>query len=173
MPLLLNADITHSNTLYNKGLNTRTSRDNADKRKLLARETVKSISSRGVVRASYFGVYLNIFFIIGPMRGLGCGPAAASLLGLRVRIPPGSRMSLACECCVIRYRSLRRPDLSSRRVRTSVAGLKVIDEPRARGQGPLGLSSHDKNVFHYTMKFVSQIAFNSRLNKFLKVITEV
>ena len=49
----------------------------------------------------------------------------------------------------------------------------MIDEHHKRGQDPLGLSSHDKNVFHYTMKFLSQIALNSRLNKFLKVITEV
>ena len=33
--------------------------------------------------------------------------AAARLLGLRVRIPPGRRMSISCECCVLPGRGLR------------------------------------------------------------------
>ena len=28
--------------------------------------------------------------------------AAARLLGLRVRIPPGAWMSVSCECCVVK-----------------------------------------------------------------------
>ena len=32
--------------------------------------------------------------------------AAARLLGLRVRIPPGARMSVSCECCVLSCRGL-------------------------------------------------------------------
>ena len=34
-------------------------------------------------------------------RGLRRGCAAARLLGLRVRIPPGAWMSVPCECCVL------------------------------------------------------------------------
>jgi hypothetical protein len=34
------------------------------------------------------------------------GSATACLLGLRVRIPPGEWMSLACECCVLSDRGL-------------------------------------------------------------------
>jgi len=37
-------------------------------------------------------------------RGPRCGSAAARLLGLRVRIPPGARMSVTCECCVLSRR---------------------------------------------------------------------
>jgi len=33
-------------------------------------------------------------------RGLMGGSAAARLLGLRVRIPPGAWISVCCECCV-------------------------------------------------------------------------
>jgi hypothetical protein len=39
-------------------------------------------------------------------RGLRRGSAAARLLGLRVRIPPGARMSVCCECCVLSGRGL-------------------------------------------------------------------
>jgi hypothetical protein len=39
-------------------------------------------------------------------RGLRRGSAAASLLGLRVRIPPGAWMSVFCECCVLWSRGL-------------------------------------------------------------------
>jgi len=35
----------------------------------------------------------------GP-RGLRHGSAAARLLRLRVRLPPGAWMSVSCECCV-------------------------------------------------------------------------
>jgi len=34
------------------------------------------------------------------------GCAAARLLGLRVRIPPGARMSVSCDCCVLSGRGL-------------------------------------------------------------------
>jgi hypothetical protein len=34
-------------------------------------------------------------------RDLKRGSAAARLLGLWVRIPPGARMSVSCECCVL------------------------------------------------------------------------
>ena len=36
--------------------------------------------------------------------GLRRGSTAARLLGLRVRIPPGTRISVACECCVLSSR---------------------------------------------------------------------
>jgi hypothetical protein len=50
-----------------------------------------------------------------------CG---ASLLGLRFRIPPGARMSVYCGVlCVVRQRSLRRGDNSSRGVPPSVVCL--------------------------------------------------
>jgi hypothetical protein len=39
-------------------------------------------------------------------RGLRCGFAAALLLGLRVQIPPGTWMSLSCECSVLSGRGL-------------------------------------------------------------------
>jgi hypothetical protein len=39
-------------------------------------------------------------------RGLRRGPAVARLLGLRVRIPPGSWMSVSCGCCVLSGRGL-------------------------------------------------------------------
>jgi len=39
-------------------------------------------------------------------RGLRCGSAAARLLGLRIRIPLGARMSLTCECYVLSRRGL-------------------------------------------------------------------
>jgi len=39
-------------------------------------------------------------------RGLRRGSAAACLLGLWVRIPPESWMSVSCECCVLSGRSL-------------------------------------------------------------------
>ena len=37
---------------------------------------------------------------------LRCGPQAARLLGLRVRIPAGEWMSVSCECCILSGRGL-------------------------------------------------------------------
>jgi hypothetical protein len=39
-------------------------------------------------------------------RGLRRGSAAFRLVGLRVRIPPGARMCVCCECCVLSGRGL-------------------------------------------------------------------
>jgi len=39
-------------------------------------------------------------------RGLRRRSVAVRLLGLRVRIPPGARMSVCCECCVLSGRVL-------------------------------------------------------------------
>jgi hypothetical protein len=52
-------------------------------------------------------------------RGLRRGSAAARLLGLWFRIPPGAWMSVSCECCVLSGRGLcdgliTRPDESYR-----------------------------------------------------------
>jgi hypothetical protein len=50
-------------------------------------------------------------------RGLRCGPAAARLLGLPVRIPSEAWMFVSCECCELcRQKPLRRADHSSRGV---------------------------------------------------------
>jgi hypothetical protein len=69
-------------------------------------------------------------------RGLWRGCAAVCLLGLWVRIPPEAWMSVSLwELCVVRYRSLRRADHSSRGVLLSVVCLSVIVKPRQRG-GP-------------------------------------
>ena len=39
-------------------------------------------------------------------RGLRRGSTAAGLLGLRARMPPGARMFVSCECCVLSGRGL-------------------------------------------------------------------
>jgi hypothetical protein len=77
-------------------------------------------------------------------RGLRRGSTAARLLGLRVRIPPGAWMSVSCDCCFVRFRSLRRADLSSRGILPSVMCLSVIEEPHSGGLRPLGLLSREK-----------------------------
>jgi len=70
-------------------------------------------------------------------RRLSNGSAAARLLGLRVRMPPGAWMSFVC--CVFRQRSLRRADHSSRVVLPSLVCLSVIVKPRQwGGPGRLG-----------------------------------
>ena len=49
-------------------------------------------------------------------RGQRRGSAAARMLRMWVRIPPGAWMSVCCECCVLSCGSLRRADHSSRGV---------------------------------------------------------
>jgi len=39
-------------------------------------------------------------------RGQSCGSAAACLLGLWVRVPPGPWMSVSCECCLLSGKGL-------------------------------------------------------------------
>jgi hypothetical protein len=69
-------------------------------------------------------------------RGLRNGSAAASLLGLRVRIPPGA---LLWVLCVGRWSSLRRVNHSSRGVPPTVVFVNVIVKARQwGGPGPLG-----------------------------------
>jgi hypothetical protein len=83
--------------------------------------------------------------------GLRRGSATARLLGLRVRIPTRAWMSVSCECCVVRWRSLRRADHLFRAVLPSVVCLSVIVKCRQwRGLGSLGaveaLEKIKKNV---------------------------
>ena len=63
-------------------------------------------------------------------RGLRRGSEAARLLGLWVLIPPRAWMFNTCECCVVKYGSLRRADHSSRGVLPTVVCLSVIVNPR-------------------------------------------
>jgi len=46
--------------------------------------------------------------------------------------------------CVVRERSLRRADHSSRGVTPNVVCLRVVEEPHRRGLGPLRLSNHER-----------------------------
>jgi hypothetical protein len=65
------------------------------------------------------------------LRGLKSESAAAPLLGLLVRMPPGHVcLSVCCECCVLKGASVRRADHSSRGVPPSVACLSVIVKAR-------------------------------------------
>ena len=83
-------------------------------------------------------IILYIFgFLSQWPRGLRRGFAAARLLGLWVRIPPGARMPVSCECCVLSGRDLcdgpiTRPD-ESYRVCLCVF-LSVIVKPRRGGR---------------------------------------
>jgi hypothetical protein len=65
--------------------------------------------------------------------GLRRGSAAARLLGLWFRIPPGAWMSVSCECCVL-------SGPSSRGVLPNVVCLSVWSWSvvKWRGLGPLG-----------------------------------
>ena len=68
-------------------------------------------------------------------RGIRHGTAAARLLALWIRIPPGTWVSVSCECC------LRQADHSSWGVLPS-----VMEEHLKGGLGPLGLSTHVKTL---------------------------
>jgi hypothetical protein len=71
--------------------------------------------------------------------GLRCGSAAARLLGLWVRIPPGAWLSVSCECCVLSDRGLCDGGPSSRGVLPSVVCLKCDSEAsKWGGLGPQG-----------------------------------
>jgi hypothetical protein len=63
------------------------------------------------VGGSFYAVSLNCMNILSWVtrtlpRGLRCGSPAVSLLGLRVRMPPGAWISLSCECCALSSRGL-------------------------------------------------------------------
>jgi hypothetical protein len=67
-------------------------------------------------------------------RGLRRGSAAASLLGLRVRIPPGAWMSVCCEYCVYGEVEVSASGWSLvQRSPTECVFLSVIVKPRKRG----------------------------------------
>ena len=73
--------------------------------------------------------------------------AAARLLRMWVRNPPGTRLSVSCECCVAGQWSLPRANHLSRGVLASVLCLSVIAEPQKWSPDPLGLSSHVKKIY--------------------------
>ena len=72
------------------------------------------------------------------------GPAAASVLGLRVRIPPRPWISLSCQCCVLSGRglfdgSIARPGEAYRLSCVQVYSWNLNDE---EALAPLGLSNY-------------------------------
>ena len=79
-------------------------------------------------------------------RGLRRGSAAARLLGLWVRIPPGAWKFVSCECCVwsgggLCVGLITRPEESCR----LWCVLSVVMNPRQWvDSGPLGLLRHEK-----------------------------
>jgi hypothetical protein len=80
-------------------------------------------------------------------RGLRRGSKAARLLGLLVRIPPGARMSVSCECCVLSGRGLCDGPMPHPEEFYRVWCVSVISKPRLGGElGPLGLLSHEKKT---------------------------
>jgi hypothetical protein len=54
----------------------------------------------------YHCPYCIEFLSTNKLLSLRCGSAAAHLLGLRIRIPPGAWMSINCECYVLSSRGL-------------------------------------------------------------------
>ena len=70
------------------------------------------------------------------LRGLTCWSVAARFLWLRVRIPPGSWISVSCDCCVLLGRGLRRADHSSRGVLPSVVSVTECDRESSTVRRP-------------------------------------
>jgi hypothetical protein len=76
------------------------------------------------------------------------GSAAASLLGSRVRIPPGAWMSVSCESCVLSDRGLcvgliTRPEKSYRVRCVCDREASVMRRPwPTRGCGAMGIEVH-------------------------------
>jgi hypothetical protein len=90
-------------------------------------------------------------------RGLRRGAEATRLLGLRVWIPlVNMYVCLLCVLCVVRYRSLRRADHSSRGVLPCVVCLCGMVKPRQwGGPGPLGtVAPWKKKVAKSSSSFV-------------------
>jgi hypothetical protein len=75
-----------------------------------------------------FFVYESHAFRSRWPRGLRRGSAAARLLGLRVRIPPGAWITVSCECCVLSEVSPTRWWLAQRG--HTECGVSVIVKPR-------------------------------------------
>jgi hypothetical protein len=64
------------------------------------------------MRLKFIKIYFRVFYLTilkyrnqWP-RCLRCGSAVAGLLGSWLRIPPGTWMSVCCECCVLSGRDL-------------------------------------------------------------------
>ena len=71
---------------------------------VLCRENRRSIFNKSLklLYHNYIFVYCSCVGCRSQWpRGLTRGSAAGRLLGMRVRIPPGSWMSVCCECCVL------------------------------------------------------------------------
>ena len=69
-----------------------------------------------------------------------------SLAGIACSNPAGGMdVSVLWVLCVVRERSLRRADHSSKGVTQNVVCLRVAEEPHRRGLDPLGLSNHEQN----------------------------
>jgi hypothetical protein len=51
-------------------------------------------------------IYVDELYTVSTQDGLRCGSAAARLLWLRVRLPPGACMSVCCDQCVLSGRGL-------------------------------------------------------------------
>jgi len=82
-------------------------------------------------------------------RGLSRASAAARFLGLRIRISPGARLSVSCECCVLSVRGLcvwliTRPEESYRLWCVVVCDLKnSMSKPRfVLGRSATGRKIH-------------------------------
>jgi hypothetical protein len=79
-----------------------------------------------------------------PVASRSKASAAARLLGVWFRIPPG-----ACLLCVFRKGCLLRADNSSLRVLPIVVCLSLISKCHQWvGQGPQGMSKHEKSIIH-------------------------
>jgi len=64
----------------------------------------QNIAERNVRCAGHLAVFTSVIWGVSRSQwphGLRRGSAAARLLGMRVRIPPGAWMSVCCECCVL------------------------------------------------------------------------
>jgi hypothetical protein len=78
-----------------------------------------------------------------PVAALIHGSMVARLLELRV-VWICMDFSVFWVLCVVRERSLRQADHSSRGVTPNVICLSVVEETHRRGLGPLGLSNNKK-----------------------------
>ena len=92
--------------------------------------------------------------------GLSRGSGAAWLVGLWVRTPSGGMgVSLSCKCCMLSGRyvwdcPIARPEESFR-----AWCVRVVSQPRQwGGQGPLGLSSHRKELLLIANRNITLVA---------------
>ena len=88
--------------------------------------------------------------------GLRRGSAAARLLGLRVRIPPGASMSVSCECCVLSGRVLCDGLITRREETFQLVCLNECDREFSITRRPWpsgGLFYHGKNYSAVRTKF--------------------